>query len=143
MEETFTLTDLIEASQEYTLNSKENTLWLGMQGWGDSVDLWRDEWNDWEEVDMILQDFYPLEEDTSEEEIMEFYKDETNFRFHPYKCYMQFTLALPPNRRMGDRYTASQIREMITSSDSWGDDTPKGGFTTYGNRSWSGELLED
>ena len=143
MKDTFTITDIINLSQEYTLNSKENTLWVGIQGWGDSVDLWDNTWDDWCEEEFITQDFYPLCEDTYEEEVVKSYPENTNLRFHGYKCYLQFTLSLPPNRKRGDTYTPEEIRGMITISDGWGDDNPKGGFTTYGNRSWSGELLEE
>ena len=142
MKERFTISDIIHLSKEYTLNSKENTLWVGIQGWGDTVDKWKEGEEDWEEVDFITQDFYPLMLDTDVSEVVRD-NPNTNLRFHGYKVYNQFTLSLPPNRKRGDTYTSEEIRGMITHSESWGDDYPKGGFTTYGNRDWDGELLEE
>ena len=143
MNNTFTITDIINLSQEYTLNSKENTLWVGIQGWGDTVDKWDDDSNEWYEDDFITQDFYPLCEDKDESDVVKSNPPNTNLRFHGYKTYLQFWLSLPPNRKRGDTYTTEEIRGMITRSDGWGDDNPKGGFTTYGDIDWSGEKIED
>jgi hypothetical protein len=143
MKDTFTVTDIINLSKEYTLNSKDNTLWVGVQGWGDTVDMWCDTWSCWNEEEFITQDLYPLCIDTDECEVVKSYPENTPLRFHGYKVYLQFTLSLPPNRKRGDTYTAKEIREMIVSSDGWGDDIPKGGFTTYGNRDWDGNLEEE
>lgn len=141
MIDSFTITDIINLSQEYTLNSKDNTLWISMVGYGNSVDYWSEKYG-WEEEDFITQDFYPLQED---KDVDDYVSDNpnTNLRFHDYKVGLQFTLSLPPNRKRGDTYTAQQVREMIHSADGWGDDTPKGGYNTYGDRDYLGELIED
>jgi len=139
--EKYTVTDLIDHAQEYKLNSKENRLWLGMEGYGATVDEW--DGKEWYEESFICEDFEPLQQDTTEDEVVASYPEDTPLRFHDYKVYLQFTLELPPNRKRGDTYTAQEVRDMLVDWGGWGDDCPKGGFRTYGNISWCGEVEEE
>jgi hypothetical protein len=139
LETLYTLTSLITAvmgnggwmdSSGYHFNESRTELYLIVQGYGDSIDYQNsNSYDGWEENCMITQDFYPLEDDELVEDIDD---GVTPMRAHGYKSIVKkYTLELPPNRKRGDTYTVSQIREMITEIEWCGDDIPGMGFSYY------------
>ena len=138
METLYTLTSLITAlmgnggwmdSSEYSFNESRTELYLTVQGYGDSIDYKNPNYSDgWEEDCMIYQEFYPLWDDETPEDLDD---GVTPMRSHSYKSVVwKFTLELPPNRKMGDSYTVTQIREMITETE-FIDEVVGNGFSYY------------
>ena len=123
MNDSFTLTSLISSmmgrggcydNTEYTFNDDRSELVITAQGYGDTID-YQDGEGEWEEDSMVYQEFYPLWDDENPEDVDD---GVTPMRAHGYKSVViEFTLALPPNRKRGDTYTVSQIREMITHTE--------------------------
>ena len=136
--EKFTLTDVITIADEsfrvlgdsdYSFDDKREFLTLSMRGSGYSVDFRQDD-GSWEEVEMLYEGFYPLQEDDDYDEIFASYGNKA-FRTHDYKStYITFTLKLPTNRKRGDTYTPAQLNAMIVDY-AYGDDNPGMGFTYY------------
>ena len=133
----FNLTELIDwcmsenRYNEYEFNAERTELWLGMVGYGDSVDylLDEDDLDSWQEDMFLTQGFYPLQDDENVEDILD---EVTPTRTHDYKtACLQFWLDLPPNRKRGTRYSVSEIRSWIRCADGWGDDNPGMGFSYY------------
>ena len=138
METLYTLTSLISAlmgnggwkdNTEYHFSDDRSELVITAQGYGDTIDYQNpDAFDGWEENTMVYQDFYPLWDDETPEDIDD---GVTPMRAHSYSSVMyEFTLTLPPNRKRGDTYTVSQIREMITDTE-FIDEVVGNAFTYY------------
>ena len=134
----YTLTDLINAMSgngswrdctDYKFNEDRTILTITAQGYGDSIDYKNDAYSDgWEEDSMVYQDFYPLWDDETTEDLDD---GVTHMRSHSYKSVIiDFTLTLPPNRKRGDTYTVAELREMISEVD-YVYENPGCGFNYY------------
>ncbi len=131
----YTLTSLIDSlmgnggwsdCSEYHFNKDRSELHLTVQGYGDTIDYLNND--DWKEDNMVFQDFYPLYDDETPEDLDD---GKTPMRSHSYSSVsIQFVLSLPENRHRGDTYTVEEIRDMIKIDD-YIDGTPGMGFTYY------------
>ena len=130
----YTITDLIDYAEEHKWEDDDYNrqyLHLLVCGTGETVDFGDYYKDEWEEYEMLFQDFEPFMEDDDYGKEYKRYGDRC-FRTHGYShVYCWFTLELPQNRTRGTQYTSQQVESMVKDKEWCGDDVCAGGFDYY------------
>ena len=134
----YTLTALIEILEsgmsrfhesDIEWESDRSCFYATLQCCGYSVDVANENaFDGWEELEMRYMECSPF---LPEDEVD--FKDDGGapYRTHDYKrCYMRLCITPPADRKRGDTYTESQVRDMVEVTE-YGPDIPGMGFEYY------------